>query len=87
MAISICDVHINNNQEDTTLYGNVNFPVACYEDNMQLMNVPFHWHDEYEYIYATKGIVTVYVNTEQIKLNVGDCTLVLYTNFSPLYLV
>ena len=72
MAISICDVHINNNQKDTPLYGNVNFPVACYEDNMQLMNVPLHWHDEYEYIYATKGIVTVYVNTEQIKLNVGD---------------
>ena len=72
MAISVCDVHINNNQKDTTIYGSANFPVACYEDNMQLMNVPLHWHDEYEYIYATKGIVTVYVNTEQMELNVGD---------------
>ena len=34
MAISVCDVHINNNQKDTTIYGSVNFPVACYEDNI-----------------------------------------------------
>jgi len=72
MAISICDVHINNNKKDTTPYGSVNFPVACYEDDMQLMHVPVHWHDEYEYILATKGIVTVFVNTERIELKVGD---------------
>ena len=72
MAISVCDVHTNNNQKDTTIYGSVHFPVACYEDNMQIMSVPLHWHDEYEYIFATKGIVTVYVNTKPIELNVGD---------------
>ena len=72
MAISICDVHTNNNQKDTTVYGSVNFPVACYEDDMQLMSVPLHWHDEYEYIIATKGIVTVLVNAEQIELKVGE---------------
>ena len=72
MAISICNVHTNNNQKETTIHGSVNFPVACYEDNMQLMNVPIHWHDEYEYIIATKGIVTVLVNDEQIHLHVGD---------------
>ena len=72
MAISVCDVHINNNQKETTIHGSVHFPVACYEDNMQFMHVPLHWHDEYEYIYATEGIVTVYVNTEQIELKVGD---------------
>ena len=72
MAISICDVHTNNKQKETTAHGSVNFPVACYEDDMQLMNVPLHWHDEYEYIIATKGIVTVLVNDEQINLHVGD---------------
>ena len=72
MAISICNVHTNNSQKETTFHGSVNFPVACYEDDMQLMNVPIHWHDEYEYIIATKGIVTVLVNDEQIHLHVGD---------------
>lgn len=76
MAISICDVHINNNQKDTTVYGSINFPVACYEDDMQLMSVPLHWHDEYEYIIATKGIVTVLVNAEQIELNIGDAIFI-----------
>ena len=72
MAISICNVHTNNSQKETTVHGSVNFPVACYEDDMQFMNVPIHWHDEYEYIIATKGIVTVLVNEEQIHLQVGD---------------
>ena len=72
MAISVCDVHLNNNQKDITVYGSFNFPVACYEDDMELMSVPLHWHDEFEYIIATKGIVTVFVNDEQIELNVGD---------------
>ena len=76
MAISICDVHINNNQKDTTVYGSINFPVACYEDDMQLMSVPLHWHNEYEYIIATKGIVTVLVNAEQIELNIGDAIFI-----------
>lgn len=76
MAISVCNVHMNNAQKETTVHGSVNFPVACYEDNMQLMSVPLHWHDEYEYIIATKGIVTVLVNAEQIELNVGDSVFI-----------
>ena len=69
MAISICDVHTNQTGKDTTPYGSVEFPIACYEDDMQILSVPVHWHDEYEFIVATKGLVTVYVNGEHIELN------------------
>lgn len=72
MAISICEVHTTQNHKDTTIHGNMDFPIACYEDDMQLINVPIHWHDEYEYIIAIKGTVTVIVNGINIKLNVGD---------------
>lgn len=72
MAISICDVHTNQSQKDTTPYGSVDFPIACYEDDMQVISVPVHWHDEYEFIIATKGLVTLFANGEQIELNTGD---------------
>lgn len=76
MAISICDVHTNERQKDTTPYGNIAFPAACYEDNMQEMKVPIHWHDEYEYIFAVKGTVTVFINAEHIRLNEGDSVFI-----------
>lgn len=76
MAISICDVHTNQTGKDTTPYGSVEFPIACYEDDMQIVSVPVHWHDEYEFIVASKGLVTVYVNGEQIELNPGEAIFI-----------
>ena len=72
MAISICNVHTNSNQKEITSYVRGDFPIACYEDNMQEITVPVHWHDEFEYIIATKGIVTVCTNGDHIDLNEGD---------------
>ena len=72
MAISTCEVHTNQNQKEMKMHGNPDFPIACYEDDMQLIQVPIHWHDEYEYIIATKGTVTVIVNGINICLHVGD---------------
>lgn len=76
MAISICDVHTNQSKKDTTSYGSSEFPIACYEDDMQLISVPVHWHDEYEFIVATDGIVAVYVNGKNIDLNPGEAIFI-----------
>lgn len=76
MPLSICNVHTNSEQKDTTPYGSLPFPVACYEDNMQEIIVPVHWHDEYEYIIATTGTVTVFVNAEQITLRAGEAVFI-----------
>ncbi len=76
MAISICDVHTNQTGKDTTPYGSVEFPVACYEDDMQILSVPVHWHEEYEFIVATKGLVTVYVNGKHIELNPSEAIFI-----------
>lgn len=76
MAISICDVHTNNDQKDITPYGSISFPVACYEDDMQILDVPVHWHDEYEFIVATEGTVTVLANAEEIVLNAGESVFI-----------
>ena len=76
MAISICDVHTGSDQRDTSPYGSIPFPLACYEDDMRRDTVPVHWHDGYEYIVAMKGTVTVLVNAEEISLSEGDCIFI-----------
>lgn len=76
MAISICDVHTNQSKKDITSYGSADFPIACYEDDMQLINVPVHWHEEYEFIVATSGIVTTYVNGEHIDLKPNEAIFI-----------
>lgn len=76
MAISICDVHTNQSKKDTTPFGSAEFPIACYEDDMQLTSVPVHWHDGYEFIVSMSGIVTVYVNGDHIDLNPGEAIFI-----------
>ena len=72
MAVSICQVETDQREKEMALHGRGSFPVACYEDDMQVVKVPIHWHDEYEYIVSVKGDVTVCLGGEEILLQEGD---------------
>lgn len=76
MAVSICNVHTDKDNKELNSYDNLSFPIACYEDNLQQISVPVHWHDEYEFIVATQGTVTVLVNTTQITLLEGEAIFI-----------
>ena len=72
MGISICDVHVNPQGKEERKYAGDEFPVACFEDDMEQLSVPVHWHDEYEYIIVTEGTVELLVNGEHITLSKGQ---------------
>ena len=76
MAVSICDVHTNTNEQEVTGHGRREFPIAIYEDDMRVVPVPLHWHEEYEYILATKGLVTVNLGTQQVELKEGEAVFI-----------
>lgn len=76
MAISLCNVHTDQNKKEETQHGNLLFPVACYEDDMGGTNVPIHWHDEFEYILAVKGTIQLRVGTEDLSLPPGASILI-----------
>ncbi len=76
MAIQICDVHTDQRLKEQTQHGDLLFPVACYEDDMAVDNVPMHWHEELEYILVTAGTVTVQVGTEKRTLEKGAGVLI-----------
>lgn len=76
MAISFCNVHTDQNQKEETQHGSLFFPVACYEDDMEAIDVPVHWHDEFEYNLAVKGTIQLRVGTKAIALPPGASILV-----------
>lgn len=76
MAISICNVLTNITQKEITPHGSNQFPVACYEDNMELIAVPLHWHDEFEFILTTEGTVTLHIGTEQITITKNSAVFI-----------
>lgn len=76
MAISCCHVDRNQSQKETTQHGSVMFPIACYEDDMEKIDVPIHWHDEFEYILSVSGDVLVHAGTQEITLPAGAGILI-----------
>ena len=76
MAISICNVHTNQSTKEKTKHGKIDFPVACYEDNMQMISVPPHWHEEYEYIIVSQGSITLFINSDKIILRQGESVFI-----------
>lgn len=76
MAVSRCNVHTDPSRMETTQHGSLRFPLACYEDDMETMDVPMHWHEEMEYILVVKGSIEGHVGTEDMTLKQGEGILI-----------
>ena len=50
-------------------HGSALFPIACYAENLKSYSVAWHWHEEFEYILAMKGPLTVDVNKTRVTLH------------------
>ena len=53
-------------------HGSALFPIACYEERLNCYSVPWHWHEDFEYILAYEGAVTVDVDKKRICLAEGE---------------
>lgn len=72
MALSKCDIIINQQGRELLEHGTSLFPIACYDDNLAEMAVPWHWHDELEAIIIEIGTVTVSVDGNDYTVQQGD---------------
>lgn len=70
MSISLCEAQTNEQGKELALHGTAAFPIACYEDDLDTMSVPWHWHEELELVIVTQG--TLYVNGSEFSVNEGD---------------
>ena len=72
MALSECCIHIDSHGQELVDHGSSAFPVACYQDDFNTMNVPWHWHPEWEAVRIVEGSCTVAAGQHRIKLSAGD---------------
>lgn len=53
-------------------HGSALFPIACYAENLKSYSVAWHWHEEFEYILAMKGPLTVDMNKTRVTLQTNQ---------------
>lgn len=72
MALSTCVVTTDENGKEQVVHGTPLFPFACYNDNMEVDPVPWHWHDLLEAIVVERGTAVVSVEGETRLVKQGD---------------
>ncbi|MDT8899796.1 AraC family transcriptional regulator [Anaeroselena agilis] len=73
--MQITDIRIDANRRETTLHGSYDFPVAVYLDQLDkniLGFVNWHWHEEIQLSFVTKGQVEFRVNQSAHILSEGQ---------------
>lgn len=76
MALSICGVTIDQTKRELKEHGANSFPIASYDDDLEVISVPWHWHEEFEFIIMTEGIASVQIENRTISLNQGDAMFI-----------
>lgn len=72
MALSQCNVIINQQGRELAEHGTILFPIACYHDNLEREEVHWHWHDELEAMVVIKGQTIVAAGTEKYIVREGE---------------
>ena len=73
MAVQQCnDVVATSKGKELAQHGTMLFPIACYAEDLRGSSVRWHWHEEFEYILAVKGPVTVDVHKTRLTLQTGQ---------------
>lgn len=72
MAISECRVAVDSRGQELVKHGTDAFPAACYQDDFRRMNVPWHWHTEWEAVRISEGSCTVAAGQQKVKLHAGE---------------
>lgn len=66
------DIVADGEGRELVQHGSALFPIACYAEDVKSYSVAWHWHEEFEFILAVKGPLTVDVNKTQLVLRTGQ---------------
>lgn len=72
MALSICNTKTDSTGRELLEHGSVQFPIACYHDDLAWEDVPWHWHDELEAAVVTEGAAVIAIDGERYTAKKGD---------------
>lgn len=72
MALCECNTTVDEKGMELVEHGTIWFPVACYQDDFQKNDVPWHWHEELEVGIVIEGSIIVATPTSKYVLQKGD---------------
>lgn len=72
MALSECNTTVDSSGRELLQHGTTAFPIACYQDDFRKMDVPWHWHEEWEAVVITHGRCVVAAGNRKVTLRAGE---------------
>lgn len=72
MPLSPCNSTVDPSGRELVEHGTAAFPIACYDDNIVIEEVPWHWHEELEAGIITEGTAIVTVGREKYTVHAGE---------------
>lgn len=76
MALQKCGLNVNRFSKELQPHGTVDFPCAGYSSyytDKEEDAIPWHWHEEIEFIYIKDGQMDVKIPSGLFHLDTGDC--------------
>ena len=71
MSLGICSTETNRQGRELTEHGTTLFPAACYDDDLALEAVPWHWHEELEAVVVDMGTTLVSAGSRTYTIKQG----------------
>ena len=65
MSLSYSVDKVDKDGREMLTYGTKDFPIAFFDDDLVKVAVPWHWHDEFEVVIITEGIVNVKISNRR----------------------
>ena len=59
--LSKCNIVTDDTKKELASHGTIQFPLACYSNDLSEAEIPWHWHDEFEIIVCVSGKAIVNV--------------------------
>jgi AraC-like DNA-binding protein len=72
MAFSISVDRVDETGREQLSYGTEDFPIAFFDDDLTVVSVPTHWHEELELVVITEGLVRMRIAGQDFSLGAGD---------------
>jgi len=72
MSLSACKALVDSRGREMVQHGTLAFPIACYHDDLSRLEVPWHWHEEWEAAVITQGSALVSTGAKKYTLHAGE---------------
>jgi AraC-like DNA-binding protein len=72
MGISYSTDKTDETGKELLTYGTTDFPIAFFDDDLTVVKVPWHWHEELELAVILSGEVSVFIAGYELILKAGE---------------